>query len=60
MTIVLHSSRIKGLDFMNAILALDADTANVKAISVGRQGNILVRSSVALAIQFPKSGRVEQ
>jgi glycerol kinase len=45
---------------MNAILALDADTANVKAISVGRQGNILVRSSVALAIQFPKSGRVEQ
>jgi len=44
---------------MNAILALDADTANVKAI-LSRQGNILARSSVPLAIQFPKSGRVEQ
>jgi glycerol kinase len=45
---------------MNAILALDADTTNVRAILVGRQANILARSSVPLAIQFSKSGRVEQ
>jgi glycerol kinase len=45
---------------MNAILALDADTTNVRAILVGRQANILARSSVRVAIQFPKSGRVEQ
>jgi glycerol kinase len=45
---------------MNAILALNADTTNVKAILVGRQANILARSSVPLAIQLPKSGRVEQ
>jgi glycerol kinase len=45
---------------MNAILALDADTTNVRAILVGRQANILAPSSVPLAIQFPKSGRVEQ
>ena len=45
---------------MNAILALDADTTHVKAISVDRQANILARSSVGVAIQFPKSSRVEQ
>jgi glycerol kinase len=45
---------------MNAILALDAGTTNVKAILVDRQANILARSSVPLAIQFPKSGWVEQ
>ena len=45
---------------MNAILVLDADTTNVKAILVDRQANILARSSVPVAIQFPKSGRVEQ
>jgi len=45
---------------MNTILALDADTTNVKAILVGRPANILARSSVPLGIQLPKSGRVEQ
>jgi glycerol kinase len=45
---------------MNAILVLDADTTNVKAILADRQANILPQSSVPLAIQFPKSGRVEQ
>jgi glycerol kinase len=35
---------------MNAILALDADTTNVRAILVGRQANILAPSSVPLAI----------
>ena len=45
---------------MNLVLALDADTTNVKAILVGRQANIPARGSVPLAIQFPKSGRVEQ
>jgi glycerol kinase len=45
---------------MNPILALDTDTTNVRAILVGRQANILARSSVPLAIQFSKSGRVEQ
>jgi glycerol kinase len=45
---------------MNAILALDAGTTNVKAILVDRQANILARSSVPLAIEFPKSGWVEQ
>jgi len=43
---------------MKTILALDAGTANVKAILVDQQANILGRSSVPLAIQFP--GRVEQ
>jgi hypothetical protein len=45
---------------MNAILARDANTTNVKAILVGRQANILVRSSVPLAIQFRRNRRVEQ
>jgi glycerol kinase len=45
---------------MNAILALDADTTNVRPILVGRQANILARNSVPLAIQSPKSGRLEQ
>jgi glycerol kinase len=45
---------------MNVILALDAGTTNVKAILVDRQANILARSSVPLAIQFPQSGWVEQ
>jgi glycerol kinase len=45
---------------MNAILALDAGTTNVKAILVDPQASILARSSVPLAIQFPKSGWVEQ
>src|SRR6516165_9922822 len=45
---------------MNAILALDAGTTNVKAILVDREANILARSSVPLATQFPKSGWVEQ
>ena len=45
---------------MNAILVLDAHTTNVKAILVDRQANILARSSVPVAIQFPKNGRVEQ
>ena len=45
---------------MNVILALDAGTTNVKAIIVDREANILAQSSVPLAIQFPKSGWVEQ
>ena len=45
---------------MNAILVLDADTTNAKAILVDRQANILARSPVPLAIKLPKSGRVEQ
>ena len=45
---------------MNLILALDADTTNVRAILMGRKANILARSLVPLAIQFPKSDRVEQ
>jgi glycerol kinase len=45
---------------MKAVLALDAGTTNVKAILVDRQAKILARSSVPLAIQFPKSGWVEQ
>jgi len=40
---------------MKAVLALDAGTTNVKAILVDRQANILARSSVPLAIEFPKS-----
>jgi glycerol kinase len=39
---------------------LDADTTKVKAILVDRQAKILARSSVPVASQFPKSGRVEQ
>ncbi|MBV9391619.1 MAG: glycerol kinase GlpK [Verrucomicrobia bacterium] len=45
---------------MKVILALDAGTTNVKAILVDQQANILARSSVPLAIQFPRSGWVEQ
>jgi glycerol kinase len=45
---------------MNAILALDADTTNVQAILVGRQATIVARSSIPLAIQLPKSARVER
>ncbi len=45
---------------MEVILALDAGTTNVKAILVDRQGNVLRRSSVPLAIQFPQAGWVEQ
>jgi glycerol kinase len=45
---------------MKVIIALDAGTTNVKAILVDRQANILARSSVPLAIDFPKSGWVEQ
>ena len=45
---------------MKAILALDAGTTNVKAILVDDQANVLARSSVPLAIDFPQSGWVEQ
>src|ERR1700675_553920 len=45
---------------MKAILALDAGTTNVKAILVDRQTNVLARNSVPLAIDFPRSGWVEQ
>ena len=45
---------------MNAILALDAGTTNVKAILVDREGDILARSSVPLGINFPQNGWVEQ
>jgi glycerol kinase len=45
---------------MNVVLALDAGTTNIKAILVDRQANILARSSIPLAIQFPQSGWVEQ
>jgi glycerol kinase len=45
---------------MEVIIALDAGTTNVKAILVDRQANVLGRSSVPLAIQFPQSGWVEQ
>jgi glycerol kinase len=45
---------------MKVILALDAGTTNVKAILVDHQAHVLVRSSVPLAIHFPKSGWVEQ
>jgi sugar (pentulose or hexulose) kinase len=45
---------------MNAILALDANTSNVRAILVGLQSNILASSSVPLAMESPKSGRVKQ
>jgi glycerol kinase len=48
------------LTFMKTILALDAGTTNVKAILVDQQVNVLGRSSVPLAIQFPQSGWVEQ
>jgi glycerol kinase len=45
---------------MEALLALDAGTTNVKAILVDRAANILARESVALSINYPKSGWVEQ
>jgi glycerol kinase len=45
---------------VNAILALDAGTTNVKAILVDREGDILARSSVPLGISFPQDGWVEQ
>jgi glycerol kinase len=45
---------------MEAILALDAGTTNVKAMLVDRQGNLASRSSVPLAIHFPQTGWVEQ
>jgi glycerol kinase len=45
---------------MKVILALDAGTTNVKAILVDRRANVLARSSVPLAINFPQSGWVEQ
>jgi glycerol kinase len=45
---------------MNTILALDAGTTNVKAILVDSHGKVLARASVPLAIQFPRSGWVEQ
>jgi len=45
---------------MDTILALDAGTTNVKAILVNSHGNVLARASAALAIQFPRSGWVEQ
>jgi glycerol kinase len=45
---------------MKVILALDAGTTNVKAILVDRQAKVIGRSSVPLAIEFPRSGWVEQ
>jgi glycerol kinase len=48
------------INFMEVILALDAGTTNVKAILVDRQGNVLSRSSIPLAIDFPQTGWVEQ
>ncbi len=45
---------------MKTILALDAGTTNVKAILVDQQANVVGRSSIPLAIQFPKEGWVEQ
>src|ERR1700692_1632999 len=45
---------------MEALLALDAGTTNVKAILVDRAANVLARESVALSINYPKSGWVEQ
>ncbi|MBV9490541.1 MAG: glycerol kinase GlpK [Verrucomicrobia bacterium] len=45
---------------MKAILALDAGTTNVKAILVDHRARVLARSSVPLAIDFPRSGWVEQ
>ncbi len=45
---------------MKTILALDAGTTNVKAILVDQQAAVLARSSIALAIQFPQDGWVEQ
>src|SRR6516162_3976337 len=45
---------------MKVILALDAGTSNGKAILVDRQANIVARSAVPLAIEFPRSGWVEQ
>jgi glycerol kinase len=45
---------------VNAILALDAGTTNVKAILVNQEGDILARSSVPLGINFPQNGWVEQ
>ena len=45
---------------MEAVLALDAGTTNVKAMLVDRQGNVASRSSVPLAIRFPQTGWVEQ
>ena len=40
--------------------ALDANTSNVRAILVGLQSNILASSSVLLAMEPRKSGRVKQ
>jgi len=51
---------VKNLSAMKVILALDAGTTNVKAILVDRQANIIARSAVPLAIEFPRSGWVEQ
>jgi hypothetical protein len=45
---------------MNAIRALDANTSKVRAILVGLQSNILASSSVLLAMEPRKSGRVKQ
>jgi hypothetical protein len=45
---------------MNATLALDANTSNVRAILVGLQSNIPASSSVLLAMESPKSGRFKQ
>jgi glycerol kinase len=51
---------LESQSFMNAILALDAGTTNVKAILVHQHANVLARSSVPLAINFPQSGWVGQ
>jgi glycerol kinase len=45
---------------VNAILALDAGTTNVKAILVDRKADIVARSSVPLGISYPQNGWVEQ
>ena len=45
---------------MNAILALDAGTTNVKAILVDQKADILARSAVPLGISYPQNGWVEQ
>ncbi len=42
------------------ILAIDQGTSNTKAIAVDREGRIVARASVPMAIAFPQPGWVEQ
>lgn len=43
-----------------AVLSIDAGTTNVKALVVGRAGQVLARASQRLGVQALEGGRVEQ